>query len=76
MLKKTSPKFMKWAMGATVNWDNKIIPQNVFTITGNKDHVFDYRRIKDAIIVNGGTHIMIFDRADEINKILKDILAE
>jgi len=76
MLKKTSPKFMKWAMRATINWNNKIVPQNVYTITGNKDHVFDYRRIKDAIIVKGGTHIMIFDRADEINKILKDILAE
>lgn len=76
MLKKTSPKFMKWAMGATVNWDNKIIPQNVYTVTGNKDHVFDFRRINDAIIVKGGTHIMIFDRADEINKILEDILAQ
>lgn len=76
MLKKSSPKFMKWAMRATVNWDNKTVPQNVYTIAGNKDHVFDYRRIDNAIIVNGGTHIMIFDRADDINKILKDILAE
>jgi pimeloyl-ACP methyl ester carboxylesterase len=75
MLKKTSPKFMKWAMGATVNWDNKTIPQNVYTITGDKDDVFDYRRINDPIIVKGGTHIMIFDRADEINKILNGILA-
>jgi len=75
MLKNSSPKFVKWAMGATVNWDNRIIPQNVYTITGNKDHVFDYRRIRDAIIVNGGSHIMIFNRAEEINKILKDILA-
>lgn len=76
MLKRSSPRFVKWAMGATVNWDNKIIPQNVYTIIGNRDHVFDYRRINDAIIVDGGTHIMIFNRADEINKILKDILAE
>ena len=76
MLKRSSPRFVKWAMGATVNWDNKIIPKNVYTIIGNRDHVFDYRRIRDAIIVDGGTHIMIFNRADEINKILKNILAE
>ena len=76
MLKKSSPKFMEWAMGATVKWDNKIIPQNVYTITGDKDHVFNYRQIHDAIVINGGTHIMIFDRADELNKILKGILAE
>lgn len=76
MLKKSSPKFIKWAMGATLHWDNKIIPENVYTITGDKDDVFDYRRINDVIIVKGATHIMIFNRAGEINKILKDILAK
>ncbi|MEP6612159.1 MAG: alpha/beta hydrolase, partial [Mucilaginibacter sp.] len=35
MLKKSSRKFVTWAMGATVNWNNKTIPQNVYTITGN-----------------------------------------
>jgi pimeloyl-ACP methyl ester carboxylesterase len=74
MLQKSSPVFLKWAMGATVNWDNQIIPPNVYTITGDKDHVFNYNLIKDAIIVKGGTHIMIFDRAKELNKILKGIL--
>ncbi|MDB5090914.1 MAG: Pimeloyl-ACP methyl ester carboxylesterase [Mucilaginibacter sp.] len=74
MLKNSSPKFIKWAMGATLQWDNKTIPPNTYIITGDKDHVFDYRRIKDAIIVKGGTHIMVFDKAKEINKILKRIL--
>ncbi|MCR8556781.1 alpha/beta hydrolase [Mucilaginibacter sp. BJC16-A38] len=74
MLKKSSPKFVKWAMGAALHWDNKIIPKNVYTITGDKDDVFDYRRINDAIIVKGGTHIMIFDRAEEVNRILKEII--
>jgi pimeloyl-ACP methyl ester carboxylesterase len=74
MLKNSSPTFVKWAMGATLHWDNKTIPQNTYIITGDKDHIFDYRRIKDAIVVKGGTHIMIFDRAKEINKILEKIL--
>jgi pimeloyl-ACP methyl ester carboxylesterase len=71
MLKKTSPRFIKWATGALLRWDNKTIPANVTIVTGDKDDVFNYRRIKDAIIIKGGTHIMIFDKADEINKILK-----
>jgi pimeloyl-ACP methyl ester carboxylesterase len=74
MLKNSSPTFLKWAMGAVLNWDNKVIPANVFQIIGDKDLVFSYKRIKGAIIVKGGTHIMIFDKADEINKILKEIL--
>jgi hypothetical protein len=74
MLKNSSPVFLKWAMDAVLKWDNKIIPPNVIQITGDKDLVFNYKKIKGAIIVKGGTHIMIFERAKEINKILKRIL--
>jgi pimeloyl-ACP methyl ester carboxylesterase len=74
MLKKTSPIFLKWAMDAILKWDNKVIPPNVIQVTGDKDLVFNYKRIKDAEIVKGGTHIMIFEKVKEINKILKRIL--
>lgn len=74
MLSKTSPKFLKWAAGAALKWENTTVPPNVYHITGDKDRVFNYKLIKDATIVKGGTHIMIFDKAKEINKILKAIL--
>ena len=74
MLKKSDPVFLKWAMDAVLNWDNKIIPERVFHITGDKDLIFNYRLIKDAEIIKDGTHIMIFEQAKEINKILKRIL--
>jgi len=74
MLEHTSPVFLKWSMDAVLKWDNKTIPQNVFIVTGDHDHVFNHKRIKDAIIVKGGTHIMIFDRSDEVVGIVKDLL--
>jgi pimeloyl-ACP methyl ester carboxylesterase len=74
MLQNTSPVFMKWAMGAVLRWQNKTIPPNLYHIVGDKDLIFDYKKIKNAIIVKGGTHIMIFDRAREINQILAKIL--
>lgn len=74
MLKKSSPVFMKWAMYAILHWQNNIIPPNIYHITGDKDLVFDYKRIKGATIVKGGTHIMIFDKAKEINELLREIL--
>jgi pimeloyl-ACP methyl ester carboxylesterase len=74
MLKNSSPVFLKWAMRAALAWDNKIIPANLYHITGDSDRIFPYKRIKDATIVKGGTHIMIFDKAKEINKLLKKIL--
>jgi hypothetical protein len=66
--------FTEWAMSAILAWKNDIIPANIYHITGDKDLVFDYKKIKNATIVKGGTHIMIFDKASEINKLLKSIL--
>lgn len=74
MLEKSSPKFIEWAFGVILNWDNETVPADVYHITGDKDLIFNYKRIKDATIIKGGTHIMIFDKAKQINKILKGIL--
>jgi pimeloyl-ACP methyl ester carboxylesterase len=74
MLRKSNPVFLKWAMKAILKWDNKVIPKNVFQITGDKDSVFNYRKIKNAQIVKGGTHVMIFERAKDVTKWLKKIL--
>jgi pimeloyl-ACP methyl ester carboxylesterase len=74
MLRNTSTIFMRWALDAILKWDNHVIPKNVYHIIGDKDRVFPYQRIKDAVIVKGGTHIMIFNKAKEINTWLKSIL--
>jgi pimeloyl-ACP methyl ester carboxylesterase len=74
MLKKTSIKFLRWSMGAALHWDNHTVPPNVYHIIGDDDRIFNYKKIKDATIVKGGTHIMIFDKAKDINKLLKSIL--
>lgn len=74
MLVKTSPKFLKWAMYAVLHWDNKTIPPNLYQISGDKDAVFPYKLLKAATIVKGGSHIMIFDKAKQINKWLKEVL--
>lgn len=74
MLKSTSPNFIKWALGAILHWDNETIPPNVYHIIGDKDKIFPYQRITDATIIKGGTHIMIYTKAKEINNWLKDII--
>lgn len=74
MLKKCSPEFLQWAMGAVLNWDNTIVPDNVFEISGDKDMVFPYKNLKDAEIIQGGTHIMIYDMPGEVNEFLNRVL--
>jgi pimeloyl-ACP methyl ester carboxylesterase len=74
MYDKTSRNFLRWSMGASLHWDNNVIPENVYHITGDKDLVFNYKQIKNATIIKGGTHLMVFDKAKEVNKWLKPIL--
>ncbi|GAA4090053.1 alpha/beta hydrolase [Mucilaginibacter panaciglaebae] len=74
MVQKSSPKFLKWAFDAALKFDNDVILPNVYHLIGDKDLLFDYKKISNAIVVKGGTHIMVFDKAKQINKILKGIL--
>lgn len=76
MLQNTSPKFIKWAMYAALHWKNRQIPENVYHLAGNNDLIFNYKRIKNAEIIDGGTHIMIFDRAKEVSAYLNRVIAE
>lgn len=76
MLNGWTPEFLKWAIDAILAWDNHEMPLNSVLITGDKDMVFPVKNIEDAIIIKGGTHIMIFDKAPEINKILQKVLSE
>lgn len=74
MLENSSPQFLKWSMGAVLKWKNKIVPPSIYHIVGDNDYVFDHKKIKDAMIVKGGTHIMVFDKTKEINQLIAKIL--
>jgi pimeloyl-ACP methyl ester carboxylesterase len=77
MLANSSPVFLKWAMHAVLYFNNTEPIPNLYHIIGDKDQVFPWKKIKDpTAIIKGGTHIMVFDRADEINKLLADILLQ
>ncbi|MFD0793865.1 alpha/beta fold hydrolase [Mucilaginibacter litoreus] len=75
MLKGSSPVFLKWAMEAVLQWKNDTIPDNLYHIIGDNDLVFPYQNIKNpTAVIKGGTHVMVIDRATEINALLADIL--
>jgi pimeloyl-ACP methyl ester carboxylesterase len=75
MLSNSSPVFLKWAMQAALYWKNNVEFLNLYHVIGDNDLVFPYKNIKDpTAIIKDGTHIMVFNKANEINKLLADIL--
>ena len=50
-----------------------MVNNNVIHIHGNKDEIFPIKYIKNCIVIEGGTHVMILNKAKRISLILEDI---
>lgn len=65
------PGFLYWAVNAIVKWkggnDHR---QDIIHLHGTRDEMFPYDRIRNAIPVFGGTHIMNMSRAEEVNRLI------
>lgn len=68
-----NPAYVKWALWCILNWKNDNLPQNVHHIHGSKDRVIPLPKNAHTV-VKGGGHLMIHNRAAEINEILSNLL--
>jgi pimeloyl-ACP methyl ester carboxylesterase len=76
MIRKSEPYFIRWAMNAVLTWQNKEVPQPLFQIHGSKDAILPKRCTTPTHVINTGGHLMIMNRAEQINAILNEILIE
>ena len=76
MLKQKDPLFMKCALDCIIGWELNIdeVPSNLSHIHGTKDKTLPIKHIEDAIVVQGGSHVMTLTHAEEISEILNELL--
>jgi hypothetical protein len=60
-------------MDDVMKWRNEEIPANLIHIHGSNDEVFPIRYVKPAYVLKGG-HLLVFHHANEVNKLLEEIL--
>ena len=60
-------QYLKWAIKQMVGWERENEIDNVIHIHGDKDPIFPIRRIKNCIVVPGGTHIMLITKFKLLN---------
>lgn len=75
MIRDADPYFIRWSLDAVLRWDNLEMPASYVHIHGTRDIVLPHRYTNPTHIVKGGTHLMIFDRAQDINQILAAVLS-
>lgn len=64
--KKADPVYLDWAIHEILNWKNDWQPDNIIHINGDKDKIFPIKKIKPTHIIKEGTHMIIYNRANEV----------
>ena len=74
ILADSNPAFLKWAIGAILNWKEKTIPANVLHIHGTADKLLPCRYVKADFKIAGGTHLMSINKPKEISALLQQLV--
>ncbi len=71
MLNTAPVNYFKGAVHCLLTWKNQEVPKNVVHIHGTSDQVLPHKKIVNCnYTIKDGTHFMIINRAEEINKII------
>jgi pimeloyl-ACP methyl ester carboxylesterase len=68
-------KFIRWALNAVLEWDNKFIPQPFYHIHGTRDIVFPISLTAPTHIVQKAGHMFLMSRPETLNELFKQLLA-
>ncbi len=74
IIRDSDSRFIYWAMDAILKWNSDGLRSSYIHIHGTKDEVLPMRFTKPTHIINKGGHLMVMNRAREINSILQDVL--
>jgi pimeloyl-ACP methyl ester carboxylesterase len=68
--------YLDWALKSVLLWDRVVADVNVIHIHGDKDEVFPIKNITNAIVVKGGTHILVLNKYKWLNENLPKLILE
>ncbi len=75
VIKDSDSSFIRWALDAILKWKNEDIPENIYHIHGTNDLVLPIRYTKPTHTIHKAGHLMVMSRANELNKIIGEILS-
>ena len=58
--------FLKWAIQQIVGWKNKEVPERLVRIHGTSDRLLKMNKNETTMIIKGGGHLMVIEKAKEI----------
>lgn len=74
VIRDSDPAFISWGIEAILGWRNIRIPSSAVHIHGSKDEILPLKYTNPTHIIKGGGHLMIMERAKDINCILTEVV--
>lgn len=74
IIRESDMNFSRWAIGAILRWENKIVPKNIIHIHGTADKLLPYRLVKADYTIKDGTHVLTMDQHEEVSALLKKLI--
>lgn len=72
MMKHQSTELRAWSIKQLSRWKNEFQPKQVVHIHGDRDLIFPHIFVKNAHIIKGGDHFAVFNKADEVSRIIEE----
>jgi len=66
--------YLPWALHNVLNWQQENPPNDIVHIHGNKDRIFPIKNVKNCTVMEGGTHVMILNKAKHISQLLVEVI--
>ena len=68
------PAFIRWSLNVIVHWSHTERLSDLIHIHGSNDHLLPYKYVKADYIIQNGGHLMVMNKAEEVNIILEKVL--
>lgn len=67
-------RFIRWALNAVLDWDNRNIPSPLYHIHGTRDEVFPIRLTTPTHVVRKAGHMFVVSHPETVNQFLREVL--
>lgn len=76
MFHETDSRFLRWGMLNAPRWKGRGDASRIAHIHGDKDRMFPIGRIRGCEVVQGGTHLMVYQRGEQVTRLIRTQLEQ
>ena len=73
--KFADPHLVRWSLHAIVSWHQPERLPGIIHLHGSNDLMLPLRYTHPDYVIKNGGHLMVFNKAEEVNRILNEVLA-